>query len=950
MDSCEDGRGTAATQEERTSRWPLTAATDYDAFISYSHAVDGRLAPALQSALQRFAKPWNRIRALRVFRDDASLSANPALWASIEQALMRARWFILLASPRSATSEWVRREVDWWLEHKGPDKLLIVLTEGELEWDAGRLSDSAALPERLRAELTDEPRFIDLRWARARDQLSLRDPRFREAVADLAAPVHERPKEEMIGEEVRQHRRTVRLARGGVATLAVLALLAAIAAVLAIRGQSEARSERDRAERQARLATARQLASQAGGALREDDLDVALLLAAQSFRMQPTSEGRDALLESFARVPRVQTMLHAPPATQRAISGDGRTVALLTDEDRLEVRGLPNRGGTGRRFSVRPDVFGLALSPEGDVVATGNARGEVAIFDVAGEAPARRFPGPAQPPGEEGPFQGTSIAVAPGGRLVAWNGAKISVWNGRERLTMRPGVKPYQWLLAFGDEGRLLAAGSDADGTLVVWRLDETGDSRGSPAVLEAGSGEAPTGWGPAIASLAFSPTDPELIAVGGFDSTVNFWDWNSGRLLARRRAGRGGVRELTFSPDGRRLASTDEAGVRIWDVHRRSLIQSLPRYSAEYTLAFGEDATRLTGVGPDGRIALWDLEDDPFPLARTLRGRDADVQSLAYAPRGGLLATVTYDGAVVWNASTLRPVRSLEAENALDVNFSPDGNTLATWPAALGGLTLWTADGTKDSDADIGSVSDVEFTDAGRPIAATKRGGGSEIWDVRSRRRLRSLASSGPDAGPVELSPDTRVAAGSVQTGEVLRLWEARTGRVLKQSLSGGAPAAITFTADGRTLANSSWDDSTIWLRDAATGRNTARLAGGANADALAFDPAGRRLAAATYSFTAAGESRGIQIWDVARRERLGSQPLATGSGEGFENVPVLEFSPDGRTLAAIGLESRPLFFNVHEPSWPTVACRIAGRNLSRAEWRRYVGTGFDYEPTCSD
>ena len=36
----------------------------YKAFISYSHAADDKLAPALQSALQRFTEPWYRIRAV----------------------------------------------------------------------------------------------------------------------------------------------------------------------------------------------------------------------------------------------------------------------------------------------------------------------------------------------------------------------------------------------------------------------------------------------------------------------------------------------------------------------------------------------------------------------------------------------------------------------------------------------------------------------------------------------------------------------------------------------------------------------------------------------------------------------------------------------------------------------------------------------------------------------
>jgi hypothetical protein len=38
----------------------------YKAFISYSHAVDDKLAPALQSALHRFAKPFYRLRSIRI--------------------------------------------------------------------------------------------------------------------------------------------------------------------------------------------------------------------------------------------------------------------------------------------------------------------------------------------------------------------------------------------------------------------------------------------------------------------------------------------------------------------------------------------------------------------------------------------------------------------------------------------------------------------------------------------------------------------------------------------------------------------------------------------------------------------------------------------------------------------------------------------------------------------
>lgn len=107
----------------------------YDAFISYSHAVDGELAPALQRGLHGLARPWNRLRALRVFRDQTSLSASPNLWSSIETALTGSRFFILLASPESAESAWVRREVDFWRGNRDRATFLIAVTDGTLVWD-----------------------------------------------------------------------------------------------------------------------------------------------------------------------------------------------------------------------------------------------------------------------------------------------------------------------------------------------------------------------------------------------------------------------------------------------------------------------------------------------------------------------------------------------------------------------------------------------------------------------------------------------------------------------------------------------------------------------------------------------------------------------------------------------------------------------------------------------
>jgi hypothetical protein len=196
----------------------------YDAFISYSHAKDKPIATALQSVVQKLGKPWYRRRALRVFRDDTSLSATPHLWPSIEQVLSRSRFLILLASPEVAASRWVGQEVAYWLDHNSSDTVLIALTEGELEWDEAtgdfRWSEVTPLPIALKNRLASEPRWIDLRPYR--DASTPKGAEFMGLGADFAAAIRGTPKEDLLSEEVRQQRRAMTLALTAVTALVAL--------------------------------------------------------------------------------------------------------------------------------------------------------------------------------------------------------------------------------------------------------------------------------------------------------------------------------------------------------------------------------------------------------------------------------------------------------------------------------------------------------------------------------------------------------------------------------------------------------------------------------------------------------------------------------------------------------------------------------------------------------
>lgn len=266
------------------------ASTVYDGFISYSHAADGLLAPRLQSGLQRFAKPWWKRRALRVFRDESSLSANPHLWSSITEALDSSGWFVLLLSPEAARSPWVNQEIEYWIEYKDPSRILPVVTDGEFDWDGDVTGDSA--PEALRGVFSEEPRWVDLRFARDEEQLDLKNPRFSSAVADIASAVRGVPKDELQSEEVKQHRRTVRTAWAAGLLVLLLGAAAAVAAVEASRNAAEAERQAAIAEEQAAIAKANAEEAAAQRDVAEQNADTARLREEEAVEQAAIAESR----------------------------------------------------------------------------------------------------------------------------------------------------------------------------------------------------------------------------------------------------------------------------------------------------------------------------------------------------------------------------------------------------------------------------------------------------------------------------------------------------------------------------------------------------------------------------------------------------------------------------------------------------------------------------------
>jgi TIR domain-containing protein len=302
-------------------RSPHRSAPGYDAFVSYSHLADDALAATLQAGLETFATPWFRSRTLRVFRDTTDLAATPGLLSEIIGALSNARWFILVASERAASSRWVTEEVSWWLDNRDHKRFLIALSDGEIAW-AGRDFDwehTTALPAVLAGAFTEEPGWIDLRdvkrvltesddasaHARARRLARYRARRqVGDWVAALAAPIRGVAKDTLVGEHLRYRKSTRRMVQAVLAVMLILTIAASAAAAVAKNQLTAART-------QARIATSRELAALSENLLTRH-LDLAELLAVEAYRLNPSGQALAALFQAVTASPHLVTYLSIP--------------------------------------------------------------------------------------------------------------------------------------------------------------------------------------------------------------------------------------------------------------------------------------------------------------------------------------------------------------------------------------------------------------------------------------------------------------------------------------------------------------------------------------------------------------------------------------------------------------------------------------------------------------
>jgi WD40 repeat protein len=969
-----------------TTTAPTTAppANRYAAFISYSRQVDASVARALQEGLHSFAKPWYRRRALRVFRDDASLSATPALWSSIQRGLDESEYFILLCSPAAASSVWVAREITYWLATKPPQRLLLAVTEGELVWDRGvgdfDWSRTTALPPTLRGTFREEPRHVDLTTVRDNPG-RLRSRGSPELVADLAATLHGRPKDDLIGRDLRIHRRNRAIAAAAIVALLLLAAAAVVFGLDSRAQQREAERERALSDQFKRAAVARSLAlaSQTTGATPETLIRMAI--AAQA--LDPTGQTHNALVRLLttnhhvATLPLgqadVQNIIFASPTT--IVTGDTKGSVVLWDVSRPRSPHLLATIGyteAGQQVTLAASADGKRLLVGGNTTAR--------VFDISNPGQPQQLSILEHDPG--GAARGFyspigTVALSPDGRsaVTASSAGPQHLWDLSDPAHPRDVPAPYDLIygvtsFTFVANGHTaLTTGTPAGTNL--WDLSDIAHPRRLATIPDTGARKA-----------ALS-ADGHLALLTGFDTVATLWslaDPARPRILGTLARHSGDINGLALSRDGRVAitGSQDETAV-LWDLSNPNQPRSigvLPNVRAVNAVDLSPDGT--TAVTAGEQAAVWRVASPTSTrqLATFDNASQNQVGAVAIAPDGRTALTGSQDVAR-WDLSDpAAPRRTADMVDTVAkagappdagrgvyaIQYSPDGRTALTGgyggddgqphtPNGPDDAILWdmTAPSGPRQLAVLDHSNAVDSLGFGPPgiVLTASDEYQANLWDVTAPGDPDSMWRANlPQEKHVNViatnSPGTLALTAGDQTAQVWDLTDPARPVPLSRLNASAGITAMRLTRNGHiALLGLSSGRLELWdLSHPSDPHPLTTLTDHASSiSTIDVTPDGR--------FAVSAESDGLTIlWDLTNT----TDPvrLAALTHDGL--VRDLSVNADGRLLVAT--TSGAVLWDVSAPYAlavdPTdLACSIVGRGLNPDEWSTYA-PGVPYQDTC--
>ncbi len=526
-------------------------------------------------------------------------------------------------------------------------------------------------------------------------------------------------------------------------------------------------------------------------------------------------------------------------------------------------------------------IFWVAVSPDGKLIATASADRTARIWDSQSGAEVRQLVGHAS--------DVRTVAFSPDGKLIGTGGGDgtVRIWDVRSGAELRKlvGHTARVYSLGFAPDGKRLVSGS-WDTTARIWDV-ETG------AEIKKLAGHSKQVYG-----ACFSP-DGKRIATGSLDMTCRIWDAETGAELKRLQGHTDSVLSVAFSPDGRKVVtgSVDKTA-KIWNVETGNQTGQLIGSGGLFdSMTFSPDGRFIATGGLDKSLHLWNAESGVE--VQKFDGHSAPIRGIAFFPGGQLIATASSDKSVrLWDITSSGTFKRLEApqNNMVAMGLSPDGKRMVygTLDRTARICDIETGNVVLRLEGQGDFVTACAYSPDGRWIV-TANNRGAQLWDAQTGRETRRLLvnSNSSAVFGVAFSPDSR----TVVTGgrdRIAHLWNVETGAEIRR-LEGHTNriCSVCFSPDGRFIATAS-GDRTVRLWEAETGKEVMKLLGHADdVYVVAFSPDGRRIVTGSSDLTA-------RVWNAQTGAEL-------TRFEGYsELVTSIAFSPDGKLIATNGQDNK--------------------------------------------
>lgn len=335
---------------------------------------------------------------------------------------------------------------------------------------------------------------------------------------------------------------------------------------------------------------ARTLATQST-ALPANQVEVSVLLAVESLRLDYSTEGTEALQQSLPFLRKTAAVFIQPgPIASVAFSNDGKK--LVTASAQVSVWDVTS----GRELSsVTPggSVNSVAWSPDGKRLLMGSSDATATIWDATSGIKLLSLSGVGAV---------TSVAWSPDGERLTtgdWiHGA--TVWDatsGKALLALSGSGAVAS--VAWSPDARRLATASLDHGTK-IW------DARTGKELLSLGGGfSAQTGFSGGGVGVAWSPDGKRLVA-GSAGQTATVWDAMSGKALSTLHSS-AIVISVAWNPDGKSLATGSEDGIAyLWDAENANNLARLSCGKRVNGVAFSPDGKRLAAASEDNTTRVF--------------------------------------------------------------------------------------------------------------------------------------------------------------------------------------------------------------------------------------------------------------------------------------------------------------------------------------------------------